>query len=105
MSEHCAPKGHRVGYHIETPREGGPTIQHDLMACVHCGYVWEPKPGSGKKRGFCYRCNGFVCGHAECLKKGCVPQERWLEAMERGIDPSQMPVIVSVPGSILFGGR
>ena len=53
-----------------------PTLQ-----CVHCGGHWQCRPGSGNVRGYCWRCNGPVCGPA-CAE--CVPVEQRLEQMEAG---------------------
>lgn len=46
------------------------------VSCVHCQYTWIYKPGSGKKRGWCYNCNGFICG-PKCIE--CIPYEKKLE--------------------------
>jgi len=51
------------------------------VQCVHCGGHFPIKPGSGKIRGFCMRCNGPICG-PKCVK--CVPEEAMLENMEAG---------------------
>ena len=76
----------------------GPTIEADLVACVHCGCHFPIKPGSGKTRGFCGRCNGPVCGPA-CA--ACVPIERWLENREQGKPDDYRPVRVSLGGIVL----
>jgi len=51
------------------------------LTCVHCGRMWEVEPGSGQRRGWCFRCNGATCGSKECQR--CLPFERQLEIMER----------------------
>lgn len=53
----------------------------DTLQCAHCQAVWTPAWGSGKQRGWCYRCQGPTCGKERC-EKGCAPWERELEAME-----------------------
>ncbi len=52
----------------------------DTVQCVHCGAHWVPQIGSGRRRGFCMRCNGLVCGRSDCY--ACVPAERQLEIRE-----------------------
>lgn len=65
------------------------------VPCVHCGGQFVPTPGSGKIRGFCHNCDGFVCGPA-CMQ--CVPVEQYLENLEAGRDPLFRPVIVPTGG-------
>ena len=48
--------------------------------CVHCGKHEMVIPGSGKKRGWCHYCKGFLCGKEICKK--CVPYEAQLEYAE-----------------------
>lgn len=43
----------------------------DLLQCVHCQFVWRVRPGSGRRRGFCTRCQGVTCGKPACME--CVP--------------------------------
>lgn len=39
----------------------------DLLQCCHCQYTWKLQPGSGRRRGFCYRCMGVTCGKEACM--------------------------------------
>jgi hypothetical protein len=39
----------------------------DLLQCCHCQYTWRLQPGSGRLRGFCYRCMRVTCGKPECM--------------------------------------
>lgn len=83
MSErHSAPTGQRSGIIVSTPYEGGVVVQSDTISCCHCGCVYQWKPGSGKRRGFCLRCNGFTCGTPRC--DACIPVEQLLENIEAG---------------------
>jgi len=54
----------------------------DGLRCVHCGHVWIPVVGSGRKRGYCLKCNGVTCGGNEC--EACYPFEKRLEDYEKG---------------------
>lgn len=81
-----------AGYTSITYPEGK-IIEADTLQCVHCGAHWEVKPGSGKLRGFCSRCNGPVCG-PKCSE--CVPAEQQLENIESGITINHVPVVVPV---------
>ena len=49
------------------------------LKCAHCEFLWQVKPGSGEKRGWCHRCDAPVCGKKLCMTT-CVP---WEQAMER----------------------
>jgi hypothetical protein len=51
-----------------------------MLQCVHCQGLWEVKPGSGKRRGFCLRCNAPTCGRAGCDR--CKPWEMACEIQE-----------------------
>jgi hypothetical protein len=75
-------------------------LEADTLQCVHCGGHFPVRPGSGKIRGFCTRCNGPVCGPG-C--KECVPTEQYLENMEAGIinPDSHRPAKISTHGLIL----
>jgi hypothetical protein len=50
--------------------------------CCHCGNHFAMIKGSGKKRGYCLKCNSITCGALECCK--CVPFEKKLELFEAG---------------------
>lgn len=65
----------------------GDILKAETLQCVHCGAHWAIEPGSGKKRGFCTSCNGFICGRDACI--ACLPMERRLEAMESVIGLSE----------------
>ena len=45
----------------------GPVIERDTLQCVHCGFHWMVIPGSGRRRGWCMKCNGPSCGAEECM--------------------------------------
>lgn len=49
--------------------------------CVHCGNHQVIIPGSGKRRGWCTLCQGFLCGEFFCMDN-CVPFEARLEYQE-----------------------
>lgn len=54
---------------------------HDVLMCMHCQYIWEPEPGSGRKRGWCFNCEGPTCGKQACAE-GCKHWEQVIEEME-----------------------
>ncbi len=58
------------GQHIASTRQ-----------CVHCGRHEVIRAGSGKKRGWCVKCTGFLCGRKPCLQN-CVPYEARIEYEE-----------------------
>lgn len=54
----------------------------DTLRCCHCGKIWIPIVGSGKKRGFCLKCNKVTCGAESC--NTCYPFEKKLDDYEKG---------------------
>jgi len=70
-----------AGYFIATG-PAGTEDEGETLSCVHCQMHWRVEPGSGRKRGFCLRCNGPTCGKETC-ESGCVPFEKALEQAER----------------------
>lgn len=79
----------------------GGRIEFGMVACCHCGgHFPAPRFGSSEAdkasrigRGWCDRCNDYICG-AGCLK--CVPLEQYLENLEKGRDPEFVPIVVPV---------
>lgn len=53
----------------------------ETAQCVHCGSHEEIVHGSGKSRGYCPDCKGFVCGINYCMKY-CSPFEARIEYSE-----------------------
>lgn len=77
------------GYAVITESDGS-IVEADTLQCVHCGGHWQIQPGSGRIRGFCFKCNGPVCG-PKC--KECIPHEQWLENIEMGNAANFKPII------------
>jgi hypothetical protein len=101
-------RGRRGGVVESRPYDGSKVTQADTCHCVHCSMSWLYVKGSGRLTGWCFRCNGMLCGQAHCIARGCVPKERWLDLLEAGIpgeliNESHVKVSVSVPGSIILG--
>lgn len=83
---------HESGYAcISDPGSDRPLQEVATHQCAHCGGVWHAEPGSGKTRGFCMRCNGFICGPG-CAE--CVPQELLVENIEKGRPLDFRPTVV-----------
>ena len=59
----------------------GPDKETETLSCVHCQMFWEIEPGSGKERGWCWRCSGPICGKPVCMAR-CVPWEKAIEITE-----------------------
>jgi len=71
----------------------GRRIEGEVRQCGHCQFMWEYKPGSGRRYGLCASCNCLICARPECLKDqeqkkaiiqfedgksyDCVPFEEW----------------------------
>lgn len=73
----------------------GRAVQGATLSCVHCQSTWIVQRGSGKMRGYCQNCMGFVCGPA-CAE--CVHFERKIENIEAGRpENTPAPVKIFVP--------
>jgi hypothetical protein len=69
---HKATARKPAGYiRIDVP--DGKPIEHDTLQCVHCEAHWVVQPGSGRRRGWCTKCNGPVCGQHNCWS--CLPAD------------------------------
>jgi len=55
--------------------------EYHTIQCVHCQLTWQFIPNSGRVRGWCFYCQGNVCGARLCVQE-CVPAEAQLEIME-----------------------
>lgn len=71
---------HTSGYSVITDPYAGDE-ERETVSCAHCQKIWMVQPGSGTKRGFCFRCNAPLCGKKGCMEK-CVPFEKAIEQME-----------------------
>ena len=70
------------GWTLTTDLQTGETLdESDTLMCVHCQFTWQFKPGSGVERGYCYRCNGVLCGKHSCMIS-CNPFEAVIELKE-----------------------
>lgn len=58
--------------------------------CVHCGSHEQILAESGRKRGWCINCNGFLCGKKKCF--ACIPYEAKIE-YEEAIYGNQKTII------------
>lgn len=94
---------------VVDPSADKPLMELKTTQCVHCGGHFELKPPKlithtltpfeaavreeqGKiVRGFCQRCNGYVCGPG-CA--ACVPTELYIENLEKGRPADYVPVVV-----------
>lgn len=76
----------------------GEIQEGETLSCVHCQHTWIVQKGSGKMRGFCQRCMGYVCGPA-CAD--CIPAERRWENSEAGRpELTPPPAMILVPDGI-----
>ena len=58
---------------------GSVQVASTLM-CPHCGSHFESRPGSGRRRTFCCRCQAVTCGAHAC--DPCIPIEARLDHVE-----------------------
>lgn len=59
---------------------GKTLFEGNVRSCVHCGFIWTYRPGSGILRGFCKNCVGHLCGKPKCFN--CYPKEQQIEDIE-----------------------
>lgn len=88
------PSLNRASGYFEATGLDGSFQSGETRQCCHCGGTWEYKPGSGNRRGYCPRCDGFTCGHPACGV--CVPTEQLLENYEHGRPLDYRPIVVPV---------
>lgn len=77
------------GASIETGPDINGEINQDTLQCPHCGMHWVPQPGSGRRRGYCFKCSGVLCGRGKCAAE-CIPQEAQVELIEAGMHWDQL---------------
>jgi hypothetical protein len=76
-----------VSVHNHVPRrEAGAMLLDGVQVastvqCAHCSAHWPFQPGSGRLRGWCYKCMAPLCGKPACLVD-CVPVEAKIEFEE-----------------------
>ena len=76
----------------------GARLEASTMTCSHCNRVVLLNPMRTRDRGFCFKCNHYVCDSPEC-NIGCNPISKQLDDLERSIMYAQArgherPVIV-----------
>jgi hypothetical protein len=80
------------GY-FQTVNAAGLKVEGETRQCGHCQYIWEYRPGSGRRSGLCTACKCLICARPECLKDqqekrailqfqtgktyNCVPFDEW----------------------------
>ena len=73
------------------PSKDKPLLELKTIQCVHCGGHFSPVKNNGyPKGGFCWRCNGPICG-PNCLE--CIPEDLYLENIEKGRPDNYRPII------------
>lgn len=90
--------GHKPNGYFETSTGDGTRIEGETQQCVHCQGFWEYRPGSGTVRGWCLRCNGFLCNQPSCAaqqrqlmarfpgERSCMPFEDWNKRLRDAYD-------------------
>lgn len=101
MECQAAPSHSKSGLLISSDKDRDHVEHADTVHCVHCGMVWKWQPGSGRMRGFCQQCNGYICGPLCAAEGNHVGQERMIENIEAGLPLSHVKIQASNPGLIL----
>ncbi len=95
-----APKSATVGVCTASDVDADRCFCAPIVCCVHCGDSWVWQKGSGRKRGWCTRCNGLCCGAEHCVSRGCVHWRQQLDNLEKGRPLDYKPISVLVPGNV-----
>lgn len=80
--------GHKPNGYTVTMTGDGLRVEGETRQCVHCQTMWTYQPGSGIQRGWCLRCNGYICAQPQCLAEqaqrardfpgyDCMPFDDW----------------------------
>ena len=74
------------GYGIISDPAFSCSTEVDTFTCCHCQLVVDRIPGKGATDdaigAWCTCCNAPRCLQPWCLKRGCVPIQRWLDQQE-----------------------
>lgn len=57
-----------AGYGVHFSSEGY-KIEEETRQCVHCQAHWVYRPGSGIRRGYCLKHDGWLCGQDACIEE------------------------------------
>lgn len=75
---------------IDNRAAGGSLIEQATFTCSHCQRVLPLDPLRQRPRGYCKKCDRYLCDGAKC-NSGCRPMDKVLdrvqEAASRGIIP------------------
>lgn len=95
------------GYFTKYDAKGN-KIEGETRQCVHCQYIWEYVPGSGKRRAICLSCKGLTCARPECMEDQqrkiagtrfrCMPLTEWNKRKMESI-------YKQVPDAIIDGNK
>lgn len=95
MFDHTARQPHG---HCTEIGPWGEIKTHDFICCCHCKKLWEVVRGSGRSRGWCYKCSAPTCSLLCAVT--CLPYEAQLENIEAGRPQfTERPTMILVPES------
>jgi|SRR5581483_5317728 len=60
--------GDKPSGYFETKDRDGRRVEGETRQCGHCQFIWQYKPGSGRRSGLCMACNALICARPECLR-------------------------------------
>lgn len=92
-------RGGRGYLEIDNRASGGNLLKFDTLTCAHCNSMYALNPYRKRKRGWCRKCNAYVCDLPGC-QTDCNP-------ILQGVDLAQKyPGLPTLPrgykGEILF---
>ena len=62
-------QGHKPSGYVQTGTAEGGRVERETRQCCHCQHTWLYVPGSGDRRGYCLKHNGFLCGLDQCMRE------------------------------------
>lgn len=95
-----SPRGGK-GYLLTDDRVSGGTLQElNTLTCVHCNRVVALNPERERERGWCWKCDAYVCDFKVCIEE-CNPIQEGIELALKY--PAGGPFLDRGPaGEILF---
>lgn len=80
-------KPRREGWlYVDDRNSGGLLLESATVTCLHCNRVVVLNPDRKRPRGYCAKCDGYVCDSPEC-GLSCYPFENLCDdILNRGAD-------------------
>ena len=84
---------------IDNRAAGGKLEEYNTLTCSHCVTIYVLNPERKRRRGFCARCNHYICDRPGCAAE-CSAPEQCVELAQRHVGMDALPR--GKDGSLLF---